>query len=99
LPYALVLISIGEARALAHYLFRRRDFGAYIRTWTQYRSNRGMSRWHDWIDWIGGYPYEFATVERVTAYMASKNFTLAKVVPTSETVCNEYLFRAPPATR
>ena len=29
-------------------------------SWTQYRSSRGMSRWHDLVDWVGGYPFEVA---------------------------------------
>jgi hypothetical protein len=29
-----------------------------------------MSQWHDWIDWIGGYPYEFATPAQLATWLA-----------------------------
>ena len=37
------------------FLVKGRNFIAYVR---DYRSNRGMSYWHDVHDWMGGYPYE-----------------------------------------
>lgn len=35
----------------------------YVRGWTNYKSTRGMSRWHDLVDWVGGYPFEVASPE------------------------------------
>jgi 2-polyprenyl-6-hydroxyphenyl methylase/3-demethylubiquinone-9 3-methyltransferase len=39
-------------------------FLAYLGEWKVYREQRGMSRFHDLVDWIGGYPYEFAKDRR-----------------------------------
>ena len=44
--------------------------GEYLRSWTQYDQNRGMNRWRDVIDWVGGYPYEVAKPEEI--YLAVK---------------------------
>ncbi len=28
--------------------------------WRNYKSIRGMSKWYDLVDWVGGYPFEVA---------------------------------------
>ncbi len=54
---------------------------------------RGMNFWYDVIDWIGGYPYEYATRDEVEAFMKKQGFTLKHCataqVPTG---CNEFVF-------
>jgi len=63
-----------------------------------YRSHRGM-RWStDATDWLGGYPYEFATVEEVFKFVAKKfpDFILTNVKTTSGRGLNWYLFRRRP---
>ena len=53
-----------------------------------------MSRWHDWIDWIGGYPYERATVEQIVDYYGLDGFQLTKLCDRSSGYgCNEFVFR------
>ena len=102
LPYALGIIGACETRILAGHL-RQLDLRGYLRTWPDYKhsSVRGMSRWHDWIDWIGGFPYERATVEAIVDNFAADGFRLAKLVDRrSGYGCNEFVFRreAPNAT-
>jgi SAM-dependent methyltransferase len=95
LPYALGIIGASEINILARHL-RRRDLKGYLRTWSDYQrtSVRGMSRWHDWIDWIGGFPYERATVEAIVDIFAANGFRLAKLVDRrSGYGCNEFVFR------
>jgi len=45
----------------------------------EYRKLRGMSIVHDWLDWLGGYPFEVASAERVIDFYARRGFRLAKV--------------------
>jgi 2-polyprenyl-3-methyl-5-hydroxy-6-metoxy-1,4-benzoquinol methylase len=102
LSYALGIIGASEMRILAGHL-RQRDLHRYLRTWSDYQrsSVRGMSRWHDWIDWVGGFPYERATVEAIVDIFAANGFRLAKLVDRrSGYGCNEFVFRreAPSAT-
>jgi len=43
------------------------------------KKSRGMSRWHDWIDWVGGYPFEVAKPEEIFDFYREKGFILAKL--------------------
>lgn len=59
-----------------------------------YKSHRGMSWKHDATDWIGGYPYEFATVEEVFKFVKGKfpEFNLVNLKVTSGRGLNWFLF-------
>lgn len=61
--------------------------------WRQKKRDRGMSVWHDWVDWIGGLPFEVAAPEQVIVPMRKRGFILEQL----RTVgggwgCNEYVF-------
>jgi SAM-dependent methyltransferase len=60
-----------------------------------YRSNRGMSWRTDARDWLGGFPYEFATVEEVFTFVRKRfpDFTLVNLKITSGRGLNWYLFQ------
>jgi 2-polyprenyl-3-methyl-5-hydroxy-6-metoxy-1,4-benzoquinol methylase len=64
-----------------------------------YRSNRGMSWRTDATDWLGGYPYEFATVEEVFKFIKGKfpDFNLVNIKTTSGRGLNWFLFQRVPA--
>ena len=54
---------------------------------------RGMSFYYDVVDWIGGYPYEYASKEEVIDYMRNKGFECIRFVkPAVPTGCNEFVF-------
>ena len=62
--------------------------------WKAKRSDRGMSAWHDWVDWTGGLPFEVAKPEQIIVPLRSCGFTIENL----RTVgggwgCNEYVFR------
>jgi hypothetical protein len=50
-----------------------------------------MGRYRDWIDWIGGYPYEYASVEETLARFAALRLTAHTVIPNGGTGCNEFV--------
>lgn len=58
-----------------------------------FTKRRGMNFYHDVIDWVGGYPYEYASKRQIKKYVQNKGFRLIKFfkspVPTG---CNEYVF-------
>lgn len=93
--FALTIIARHELKQLfGHY--RSGTTREWLRTWREYHqiSARGMSRWHDWIDWIGGYPYERATLEQVADVFARDGFRLTKIFDCSSGYgCNEFVFR------
>jgi len=59
-----------------------------------YKKDRGMSMMRDWIDWIGGWPYEFATASQVTDFCKSRGFEALTCVNRSGWVLgnNEFVF-------
>ena len=68
--------------------------------WTKYDSVRGMSRWHDIVDWIGGYPFEVAKPEQVLDFCRLRGFELARLRPCDGRMgCNEFVFHSTSAER
>lgn len=72
---------------------------AYVRGWTDYKRLRGMSRWHDLVDWVGGYPFEVASPEAIFDYVRARGFSLERLRTCGGGLgCNEYVFVRSPAT-
>ena len=81
-----------ELRQLAGHL-RRRDPLGYVRGWTGYRRSRGMSRWHDLVDWIGGYPFEVARPEELESFYRSRGYEPVALKRAEGWGCNEIVLR------
>lgn len=59
----------------------------------QLRLRRGMALWYDYIDWLGGYPFEVAKPEEIFAFYRSRGFSLMKLKTCGgKSGCNEYVF-------
>lgn len=57
---------------------------------------RGMDFWHDVRDWLGGYPYEYATAGEVFMYLhRGHGFQLEYLKTLDGLGCNEFTFRRP----
>ena len=58
------------------------------------KKRRGMNFYYDVVDWIGGYPYEYASKKDIQTFIEKEGYTLIDFnkaeVPTG---CNEYVFR------
>jgi 2-polyprenyl-6-hydroxyphenyl methylase/3-demethylubiquinone-9 3-methyltransferase len=89
LPYACLVFAPRELALFARFVLRRNPSG-YFDLWRQYQRHRGMSRRHDLIDWIGGYPYEFASADQLLAFFRRAQFRVAKLVP-SESAGNHQI--------
>jgi len=91
--FAVAVMGGREAKFILIALLRF-NLVTYIRTWTDYaQGSRGMSKWHDLIDWIGGYPFEVAKPEEIFAFYDERGFTLAKLKTCGGGVgCNEFVF-------
>jgi 2-polyprenyl-6-hydroxyphenyl methylase/3-demethylubiquinone-9 3-methyltransferase len=64
----------------------------------EYKTSRGMALRTDLIDWLGGYPYEFATVREIKHFCEQRcGMTLEHVKPiaVNGTGNNEFVFRRP----
>jgi 2-polyprenyl-6-hydroxyphenyl methylase/3-demethylubiquinone-9 3-methyltransferase len=56
--------------------------------------DRGMSIGHDWVDWLGGYPFEVAKPADVIDFYQARGFKLAECrTVQNRSGCNEYVFR------
>jgi len=88
---ALAWMFMEAREVLGH--ARRFKLGAYVESLRTYRRNRGMSRWHNALDWIGGYPYEYAGVAALTAFYAQRGFTPERIAEADGLGCHEILFR------
>jgi 2-polyprenyl-6-hydroxyphenyl methylase/3-demethylubiquinone-9 3-methyltransferase len=96
MPYVVGVMLPRELRILGASTLRGRPRD-YVRRWTRPRV-RGMSYWHDLVDWVGGYPFEVAKPEEVFHFCRDRNLELVEL----ETVdgglgCNQFVFRRRPA--
>lgn len=67
--------------------------GQPLRSWRGYKSSRGMSAWHDVVDWIGGYPFEVAKPEQVFDFCKARGFQLEKLQTCAGGLgCNQFVF-------
>ncbi|HSL22712.1 MAG TPA: class I SAM-dependent methyltransferase [Vicinamibacterales bacterium] len=90
--YCGVIAAALESAALGAALVRRRPV-AHIRSRLNYRSRRGMSWWRDMVDWVGGYPFEVARPEQVTAFCRDRGFAPETVRTVGRRLgCNEFVF-------
>ena len=92
----LLTIIIGlELLIFIRYLIRFRVRSYFIR-WKEYgtKSGRGMNRWNDYVDWIGGYPFEVAKPEVIFDFYKSLGFELLKIKTCGGgSGNNEYVFK------
>jgi 2-polyprenyl-3-methyl-5-hydroxy-6-metoxy-1,4-benzoquinol methylase len=79
-------------RFLLRSLIRLQNPIAQIRA---YRRKRGMAWRTNIIDWLGGFPYEFASVQEVLKYVTrtSADFSLVNLKATNDLANNWFLFR------
>ena len=92
LPYTLAVIAPGEAKSVMRSVLTLRP-GEYVKSWTRDNQRRGMSRWRDIVDWVGGYPYEVARPEEVFNFCRARGFTLTKLRCGGVGLgCNEFVF-------
>ena len=62
-----------------------------FKRWRNYKANRGMSVWRDFVDFVGGYPYETAKPEHIFNFYRQRGMTL-EFLTTGGMGCNEYIF-------
>ena len=92
-PYTLIVIAPDELKSLGRSLVTF-NLASYFKTWSQYDRRRGMNRWRDIVDWVGGYPYEVSTPDEVFDFFAARGFTLTKMNCGRVGLgCNQFVFR------
>jgi 2-polyprenyl-3-methyl-5-hydroxy-6-metoxy-1,4-benzoquinol methylase len=90
--YAYALGYLANAVNVVKYTLKLRPMTA-IRPLLDYRKRRGMSAHRDMVDWMGGFPYEFARWETLEAYMSARGFDLVNGHRATSLGCHEMVFR------
>jgi len=98
LPPALRWLVVGPALVCLWGPTCVRDIclGRPFYSWRNYvkDSVRGMSPWHDLIDWVGGLPFEVAKPEHLLDFCCERGFQLIRLKTCAGGIgCNEYVFR------
>lgn len=91
-PFAAVVWLPNELKLIAKSVLTLNP-KHYTDSWTQYQKNRGMTKWRDIIDWVGGYPYEVSTPDEVFDFCRERGFALTKLKCGRVGLgCNEFVF-------
>lgn len=92
-PFAVLAILPEEGKRFASSLIRLKP-QEFFNFWKTYTNSRGMNRWYDIVDWVGGYPYEVATPDEIFEFYKAKGYSLTKMkVGGVGLGCNEFVFR------
>jgi 2-polyprenyl-6-hydroxyphenyl methylase/3-demethylubiquinone-9 3-methyltransferase len=90
--FAVAAWAPRESLTLGYHVLRMRP-KAYAQTWTDQGRGRGMSRWHDLLDWVGGWPFEVAAPDAIFAYLKARGFTLRHLKTCGGGLgCNQFVF-------
>jgi len=91
----LIVLAVGaywETRSASSRLLRGKN-PILFKRWAGRKKDRGMSMWHDLVDWVGGYPFEVAKPEEVFDFYRKRGFELMKLKTCAGGIgCNEYVF-------
>src|SRR5262245_31029869 len=91
IPFAVIVIAPYQTKSALR-SFATGVTGGWKRS-TRLNPQRGMSRWRDILDWVGGYPYEVARPEEVFEFYKARGFTLSKMKCGGVGLgCNEFVF-------
>ena len=91
-PYTMLVIAPDELKTQARSVLTL-NIGSYFRSWSQYDRRRGMNRWRDIVDWVGGYPYEVSTPDEIFDYFTARGFILMKLNCGRVGLgCNQFVF-------
>jgi 2-polyprenyl-3-methyl-5-hydroxy-6-metoxy-1,4-benzoquinol methylase len=95
IPFAIAAMAPSESKSLVRAAVDLRP-QAYVYSWTRYDALRGMNRWRDIIDWVGGYPYEVASPIEMVDFYRERGFAAVKSKCEGAGLgCNEFVFERP----
>jgi 2-polyprenyl-3-methyl-5-hydroxy-6-metoxy-1,4-benzoquinol methylase len=93
-PYAMMVMGPRELKFLTLASFKGKPW-MYFNNIINYSkcSMRGMSYWHDYIDWIGGYPFEVAKPGEIFNFYRVRGFRLDLLQTCAGGLgCNQFVF-------
>lgn len=60
-------------------------------------TSRGMLAWNDWVDWVGGYPFEVARPGDVYKFLRDRRFDVLEMRTSPSWGCDEYVAERRPS--
>jgi SAM-dependent methyltransferase len=91
-PYTVVVSAPGEFKAMARAVLDGRP-RSYFGQWSSASTrDRGMNRWYDIVDWVGGFPYETAKADQIFTFYRDRGFQLTNMKIGGGLGCSEYVF-------
>lgn len=91
-PFVVIVSLLTHTLVILKYAIKLKPMVA-IAPLLSDRRERGMSARHDAVDWIGGFPFEFAKFEVLAAYLEARGFVLTNSRRYSSHGCNELVVR------
>ena len=96
---ACIVLGVGSLWLIRSSLVRLIRFQNPLpfKEWAEKKKSRGMSVWHDLVDWVGGYPFEVAKPEEIFNFYREKEFELVGLQTRGgRSGCNEFVFTRKP---
>jgi 2-polyprenyl-6-hydroxyphenyl methylase/3-demethylubiquinone-9 3-methyltransferase len=91
----LGVMAVLETRSLLFWLVQLRPTQFFHRRREYQNKSRGMNRWRDVVDWVGGYPFEAAKPEEIFGFYRKKGFVLRALQTCGAGHgCNQFVFSA-----
>jgi SAM-dependent methyltransferase len=90
-PLLIAFYGAWTAIKVAGYAILRGKPTEAVTCWRR-KGGRGMTGWHDLIDWLGGYPYEVAKPEEVFDFCIERGFQLKELRTVNNFGNNEFVF-------
>lgn len=92
-PFAILVSAPQELKDFIRYSMKTGP-ASYFDLWKQQSVNRGMNRWYDILDWVGGYPYEVATPDEIFEFYKARGYMLTKMCCGGVGLgCNQFVFQ------
>jgi 2-polyprenyl-3-methyl-5-hydroxy-6-metoxy-1,4-benzoquinol methylase len=93
-PLKPMLVAACMPKLWGKTLLRDSLHGNPLATWRSYGKSRGMSPWHDMVDWVGGYPFQVAKPEEIIEFYQTRGFALDRLQTAGGGLgCNQFVFR------
>lgn len=98
-PFAYAVGVTAEVLNIAKYTLKLKPMVAIRPLVQHYGHKRGMSYFHDMVDWVGGFPYEVASFASLNLFFAARGFELLSGREATSLGNHEMVFRRGCASR
>jgi 2-polyprenyl-3-methyl-5-hydroxy-6-metoxy-1,4-benzoquinol methylase len=91
-PFLFVISAATRVAVIVKYTLKLKPMIAIAPLLTAKRG-RGMSAKYDTVDWIGGFPFEFASFESLASYFTARGFRIINAKRNNSLGCHELVLQ------